>query len=59
MGSIVPMRMIWLASGVTTKLVEGSHLVSATIWVALAVSGVRWIVAVLAISDTEHKRLYP
>ena len=58
MGSIVPVGMILLASGVTARLDRGSLLLGPTFWGGLVVAGVGWIVAVLAITDTEHKRLY-
>ena len=35
-----------------------SLLLGWTFWVGLVVAGVGWIVAVLAITDSEHKRLY-
>lgn len=52
MGSIVPVGMIVLASGVTTRLDRGSLLLGSTFWVGFVVAGVGWIVAVLAIMDT-------
>lgn len=57
-GSIVPMGVMLLRTGVAKRLDEGSLQIGWTFWVIVVVAAVAWIIAVGLIAATEQKRMW-